>query len=764
MMLHLEAISDEMVTVINDGPIKIEVVSSSCPRANDDTATPSEKNEVVIVRKPKDRSEWTSEEAKRFRLDGQARNIIIRSTPDSIQCKLWGAKTAKEAWKMVQDLCAGSEKTKENKLEVLKLRFQNFKQGPTESLEELDFRFTTLISEMAALGEGSRYSDAEKVKTIIRGLNQEWVHTQNFYYNQGVPNISPTELFSHLAAVNYETKQRESPSAEKSQNVALLTKATPSEKKEDLSPAEENALAVRNMKKFVSKEIERRKAKETLKKHLGSNYHKYKTDSSSLNKQAQQSSETPAVGNDLCFYCQKPGHFKRDCPLLKSKSGEKRRKFKRAMIAEEKKKLQQKIDALCLETSSESSDSDSDTDDTTPVNDFSKEVCGIAIEDMSDEEFCLVSDQVQSSTSGYETDDGIDDLMLVQGELDRFEIALSESHDKLQLAENMTKQSTEKYDSLSIKFENKVAEIVQLTALLTKVTDENSAMSEELAEYKATILTLLAENRELKKKEVNFRSYADACCSVAEVQSYLKTGAHKEGLGAEHDRNHVTLLKKGKAPPKVFVRPSEYQDSKKYPIGNTDVAEKRNHRGKSKVAEKRNNNFVPKNKRSAEKQKVPAEKQRKSDKVAERRNKSSADKPESSKVAENRDQHTLKKGLGFKSQRNQLSHEYKQTQQKYFKEQRKTKPSKVVNFENARTRRTEARKLRRKAVKQFVPRSVLMRTPPLRVDIDSNVQPSFGDQPSDSSARTQVKSVKIKTWVPTGRIFEHVDNFPVMGN
>ena len=134
--------------------------------------------------------------------------------------------------------------------------------------------------------------------------------------------------------------------------MALLTKATPSEKKEDLYPAEENALAVRNMKKFVSKEIERRKAKETLKKHLGSNYHKYKTDSSSLNKQAQQSSDTPAVGNDLCFYCQKPGHFKRDCPLLKSKSGEKRRKFKRAMIEEEKKKLHMKIDALCIDTSS----------------------------------------------------------------------------------------------------------------------------------------------------------------------------------------------------------------------------------------------------------------------------------------------------------------------------------------------------------------------------------------------------------------------------
>ena len=87
-----------------------------------------------------------------------------------------------------------------------------------------------------------------------------------------------------------------------------------------------------------------------------------------------------------------------------------------------------------------------------------------------------------------------------------------------------------------------------------------------------------------------------------------------------------------------------------------------------------------------------------------------------------------------------------------------------MNFENARTRRTEARKQRRNVVKQFVPRSVQKRTPPFRVDIVSNVQPSFGDLPSDSSARKQVKSVMIKTWVPTGRTFEHVDNFLVMRN
>ena len=71
-----------------------------------------------IVYDDKPRELWTSEDAKRHRLDGQARNIIIRSTHEHIQCKLWGAKTAKVAWQLIEEICAGTEKTKENKFEV----------------------------------------------------------------------------------------------------------------------------------------------------------------------------------------------------------------------------------------------------------------------------------------------------------------------------------------------------------------------------------------------------------------------------------------------------------------------------------------------------------------------------------------------------------------------------------------------------------------------------------------------------------------------
>ena len=99
MMLHLEAISDEMINVIQKGPIrilqKVESYPVSSGKDKDTEDGSSKEGEVRESWVEKPRSEWTSEEAKRFRLDGQARNIIIRSTPDTIQCKLWGKTSSK---------------------------------------------------------------------------------------------------------------------------------------------------------------------------------------------------------------------------------------------------------------------------------------------------------------------------------------------------------------------------------------------------------------------------------------------------------------------------------------------------------------------------------------------------------------------------------------------------------------------------------------------------------------------------------------------
>ena len=52
-----------------------------------------------------------------------------------------------------------------------------------------------------------------------------------------MPNITPVELFSHLATVDYETTQREQ-TAEKLQSVALVSQGS-SEKKDTKDASEE---------------------------------------------------------------------------------------------------------------------------------------------------------------------------------------------------------------------------------------------------------------------------------------------------------------------------------------------------------------------------------------------------------------------------------------------------------------------------------------------------------------------------------------------
>ena len=140
MLLHLEAISDEMIVVLENGTIIIQQVTIS----NGHDKNPEDSDSEIVttgqkIYRDKPREIWTSKDSKRFRLDRIARNIIIRSTPGFIQCKLWGSKTAKVAWKLIEEIFAGTEETKENKFEVSTLKFQNFKQGPLDSLEELDF-------------------------------------------------------------------------------------------------------------------------------------------------------------------------------------------------------------------------------------------------------------------------------------------------------------------------------------------------------------------------------------------------------------------------------------------------------------------------------------------------------------------------------------------------------------------------------------------------------------------------------------------------
>ena len=86
-----------MIYVIKNGPIVIRqlkhALDTSSVKERDQDSSGSSTPDIgirtttQIAYEDKHRDLLTSEDAKRFRLDGQACNIIIRSTPEHIQCK-----------------------------------------------------------------------------------------------------------------------------------------------------------------------------------------------------------------------------------------------------------------------------------------------------------------------------------------------------------------------------------------------------------------------------------------------------------------------------------------------------------------------------------------------------------------------------------------------------------------------------------------------------------------------------------------------------
>ena len=124
MQVHLTAMNDEMWDVIQYGSIVIQ-------KENPEHAH----NPDVPKYLPKDRAEWNAEDRRRSNLDNQAKDTLYRSLDQSMFYKIKHCKTAKEIWDNVTTLCEESQGIKENKLDLVVQKFDNFKMKDGEILD-----------------------------------------------------------------------------------------------------------------------------------------------------------------------------------------------------------------------------------------------------------------------------------------------------------------------------------------------------------------------------------------------------------------------------------------------------------------------------------------------------------------------------------------------------------------------------------------------------------------------------------------------------
>ncbi|KAL6531971.1 hypothetical protein OROGR_013941 [Orobanche gracilis] len=198
MEAHLAAMHEEMIFVIQEGPIKIMKVN---PAARIEGQPHTEMLE-------KDRDQWTTDDRKRANLDNVAKNALFVTLDKGTFSKVKGCKTAKEIWDKLKSICEGTELSKENKISKLTQEFEFFEMKSNENLEDLDLRFTKIVNELESLGKS--YTQKEKNLKVFRSLPARWdIKTTAMRVSCNLNDITTFDLFSDLKSFEYDIDRRE---------------------------------------------------------------------------------------------------------------------------------------------------------------------------------------------------------------------------------------------------------------------------------------------------------------------------------------------------------------------------------------------------------------------------------------------------------------------------------------------------------------------------------------------------------------------------
>ncbi|KAL6568829.1 hypothetical protein OROHE_003570 [Orobanche hederae] len=301
MEVHLIAMHEEMIFVIQDGPIKIM-------KANTATRVEGQEHEVYVE---KDHDQWTTNDRKRANLDNIVNNALFVTLDKGTFSKVKSCKTAKEIWDKLKHICEGTELSKENKISKLTQQFEFFEMKPTETLEELDLRFTGIVGEIEALGK--IHTQREKILKIFRSLPARWdIKTTAMRVSCNLNEISTFDIFSDLKAFEYDIDRREKAEESPGRTTALavvserrhsagpcMSKSSKSMSKKvadsnDNLSEDEMALLMHKFKKFINKS--------------GKTPYKPKLLPSKVSNELPLTSDS-----NLCYNYRQPGHYANKC-------------------------------------------------------------------------------------------------------------------------------------------------------------------------------------------------------------------------------------------------------------------------------------------------------------------------------------------------------------------------------------------------------------------------------------------------------------------
>ncbi|GAV86660.1 zf-CCHC domain-containing protein/DUF4219 domain-containing protein/UBN2 domain-containing protein [Cephalotus follicularis] len=257
---------------------------------------------------PKPRNLYDDNDRKRVQINAKAKHIIICAINSNDFNRISSCISAKKMRDRLEVTYEGTNQVKEAKISMLVHEYEMFTMNENEDIKSMFSRFTNIINALQALDK--TYSNSEMVRKILRCLPRSWMPKVTAIEEAKNLNVLPLEdllasLITHELSMQKKDDDEEK---EKKKKKIVALKSLQIEDFED--DDEELALNTRKFKKFLA----------SKKKFCGK-----------PNKKVYQKGETSKKEEIICFECNKPGHYKSDCPQLKNKDLLKKKK--KSMIA-----------------------------------------------------------------------------------------------------------------------------------------------------------------------------------------------------------------------------------------------------------------------------------------------------------------------------------------------------------------------------------------------------------------------------------------------
>ena len=252
---------------------------------------------------------WTEEDKSAVREDAKAQNIIFQALEDEIINSVELCNSAKEVWDTLIDMFEGNAQLRKIKLDLVVNKYESFYQPIGEPIAETYERFKTILNELH--NNNKEYTWDEYNRKFLWSLSRFWdTKRTTIVEYKNLEDITLPELYGNLKTYEEQVKHRDmldnvhNPTKTKSLALQEDTSAKALSTNEETAGSESDeedddfALFVKFRKFMINQKKGNR-----------------------INRRQPKSTQ-----EQLCFNCNRPGHFAADCKKPKKRRDERKSK------------------------------------------------------------------------------------------------------------------------------------------------------------------------------------------------------------------------------------------------------------------------------------------------------------------------------------------------------------------------------------------------------------------------------------------------------